>query len=150
MPFHFLHKAVLGKRELKEVLKEAQTIFAAYVWGADNLESDLTANVEDWHEVGDIGEPAFENSWVNAGGSEATAAFYKDPWGLVHIKGRIASGTLGTAFTLPAGYRPALVLDFSSVANNAFAKIQILADGSVITAVGSTTWFSINCSFKSE
>lgn len=62
---------------------------------------------EAWHEVGAAGEPAFQNSWVNESPTtETTAAFYKDPFGVIHLKGLITGGTNSTIFTLPAGYRP--------------------------------------------
>jgi hypothetical protein len=39
---------------------------------------------------------------------ESTAAFYKDPFGVVHLKGMVAkSGGTAVIFVLPAGYRPA-------------------------------------------
>jgi hypothetical protein len=62
---------------------------------------------EGFHEVGAAGEPAFQNSWTNAGGANETVGFYKDREGVVHLKGA-ASGThtLGI-IQLPAGYRPA-------------------------------------------
>lgn len=49
--------------------------------------------------------PTLLNSWVNFGGSFATVAYYRDAVGIVHLKGRMKTGTVGTiAFTLPAGY----------------------------------------------
>ncbi len=51
--------------------------------------------------------PSLSNSWVNYGGSYSTAGYYKDPLGIVHIRGMVKDGTADTAvFTLPAGYRP--------------------------------------------
>jgi len=79
----------------------------------------ITANIagsslvcEAWHEVGGVGEPAFENSWVNYDAATyQTAAFMKDPFGFVHLKGLVKSGTFDTAiFSLPVGYRPPLFL----------------------------------------
>ena len=62
---------------------------------------------EAWHEIGAAGEPAFQNGWTNEDPSgEVTAAFYKDPWGVVHLKGLVASGSNGLIFALPAAYRP--------------------------------------------
>ena len=50
----------------------------------------------------------FQNSWHDYGLAANPAAFYKDPLGIVHLSGGMAGGTLhATAFTLPAGYRPA-------------------------------------------
>ena len=61
-----------------------------------------------WHEIGAPGEPAFENGWTNSGLFAPTAGYYKDPFGVVHLKGMINSGNVNTAaFTLPVGYRPA-------------------------------------------
>jgi hypothetical protein len=60
-----------------------------------------------WHKIGGAGEPAFQNGWTNESpGDEVTAAFYKDPFGVVHLKGIVTGGSNGTIFTLPARYRP--------------------------------------------
>jgi hypothetical protein len=62
---------------------------------------------EAWHEIGAAGQPAFQNSWINEDPTgEVTAAFYKDPFGVVHLKGLVTGGSNATIFTLPAGYRP--------------------------------------------
>src|SRR3954469_22536714 len=79
---------------------------------------------EGWHEVGAAGEPKFnydhgtpryDDSYVNLDPTKYnTAAFYKDPLGIVHLKGAITprDTTLGAScdshsiFQLPAGYRP--------------------------------------------
>lgn len=107
--------------------------------------------VEEWHEVGSSGEPVFAGTWVNFGGSNDTAAFYKDPWGRVHIKGSIKSGTIGTnCFTLPSGYHPPGDLYFAAYSNGAFGGIRINTSGVVRPITGSTTEVSINCSFRVE
>jgi hypothetical protein len=62
---------------------------------------------EAWHEIGAAGEPAFQHGWTNEDpAGEVTAAYYKDPFGVVHLKGLVASGTNEVIFTLPAAYRP--------------------------------------------
>lgn len=107
--------------------------------------------IETPHAVGGSGEPAFANAWVNFGGTEQPARFWKDPMGIVHVQGLIKTGTIATkAFTLPAGYRPGADLMFGTVSNNAFGRITVLANGDVIPQVGSNANFSINCSFKQE
>ena len=59
-----------------------------------------------WHNVGDVGEPAFQNSWVNRGGTTRPARFRLDG-DVVRLEGAVSTGTNGTTiFTLPAGYRP--------------------------------------------
>ena len=61
---------------------------------------------EDWHYVGDAGEPAFENGWVNGGVTDL--AFRIREAGIVDIAGTVdgSSATLTTMFTVPEGYRP--------------------------------------------
>jgi len=77
----------------------------SYLW-QEELAKFLS--IEDWHEVGATGEPAFQNSWVNFGSPYTTAAFYKDSFNRIHLKGVVKSGTVDTTiFTLPVGYRPA-------------------------------------------
>jgi len=66
---------------------------------------------EAWHEVGATGEPSFQNGWTNDDAlAEVTAGFYKDPFGVVHLKGLLANGTNGAIFALPLGYRPGKIL----------------------------------------
>jgi hypothetical protein len=87
------------------------------------------AMAEDWHEVGAPGEPQFEEDfnggclWSNFDSDHNSAAFFKDPWGIVHLKGLVKAsddpdsgdGVCNSllspldsiVFTLPAGYRPA-------------------------------------------
>lgn len=65
---------------------------------------------EPYHEVGAPGEPGFQNNWTNAGGGLSTAAFFKDPLGVVHLKGVVAGDDSTVVFTLPTGYRPSQIL----------------------------------------
>ena len=102
--------------------------------------------VEDWREIGDTGQPAFENSWVDYAGTGRTPAFYKDPLGVVHLRGEAKSGTNGTAiFTLPADYFTGDSLTFSNVlvATTTMAKIVISTTGEVIPDVGTTSGCSL-------
>jgi hypothetical protein len=65
---------------------------------------------EAFHNVGAPGEPAFQNSWQNNAMTTYgyPAGFYKDRLGVVHLRGRITSGSANNAiFQLPPGYRPA-------------------------------------------
>lgn len=52
--------------------------------------------------------PAFTGGWTNYGaGGFLNAAYKRDTMGMVHMRGAIAGGTIGSAaFTLPAGSRP--------------------------------------------
>lgn len=99
-------------------------------WGTDMLVlgdsvpkplSGGGVTIEPWHEVGTTGEPGFENSWVNFGSTNDTAAFAQQSDGWVRLKGSVKSGSVGVPlFTLPEGYRPpylwgAAVICFGSV-----------------------------------
>jgi len=96
---------------------------------------------EPYREVGTPGQPQFQNGWVNYDSTaQSTVAFYRDPLGVVHLKGQIRAGTNGaTLFTLPAGYRPAknMVLPFTNVAGTgAVANLSITSDGRVTPFCG--------------
>jgi hypothetical protein len=92
----------------------------------DNKDSsDFAPNAaEPWHEVGQTGEPPFQNGWQDLGdGRTAPAAFFKDPWGIVHLRGTVQSGsTGGPIFTLPCGYGPDKDQNFAVVSYGANAS----------------------------
>ena len=108
-----------------------------------------------WHYVGDTGEPAFENSWVNFGANGLQdARFMKDAAGTVHIEGVIKDGTLPeAAFTLPVGYQPAYRVIYNQITNGGVGRVDIYEkghgsqDGEVYIANGDNTWISIAVSF---
>jgi hypothetical protein len=56
-----------------------------------------------WHNLTLI------NGWHNGGFGSYAAAFYKDPNGIVHLRGSAAGGS-GAVFTLPRGDRPSHTL----------------------------------------
>lgn len=75
---------------------------------------------EDWDEVGDADGPAFGQASGSIceqgetgnypGGAYNSAAFYRDPWGTVHLKGLVQvddAFPCELLFGLPPGYRPA-------------------------------------------
>lgn len=80
------------------------------------LETQITgrarAPLDKWHNVGDPGEPPFQNLWFNNGGTFNPAGFFKDASGFVHFRGLIQPGASqplpfdNVIFTLPLGYRP--------------------------------------------
>lgn len=61
-----------------------------------------------WHYVGQPGEPAFQNGWVNYGPTGGIGLTrFKKAAGIVHVQLGVKSGTVNTVyFTLPEGYRP--------------------------------------------
>jgi hypothetical protein len=94
----------------------------------------------------------YDECWVNYGSPLSTAAYAKDAFGFVHLKGVVkcppASGTsfgsrpcekadpTNVIFVLPPGFRPAETSVFSSVSNNAFGRVTVDASGKVIAEVG--------------
>jgi hypothetical protein len=75
----------------------------------------------------------FKNGWSNFGFGTAPASFYKDPVGVVHLRGTITGGTAGSpAFTLPAGYRPSKGLFMPAMGGGPEAALlQITTNGDV-------------------
>lgn len=118
------------------------------------LENQHAASGLPWRTVGAAGEPAFLNNWVNYDGGVTyqTAAFYRDPQGIVHLKGLIKNGTLGApVFVLPVGYRPFKETIFACLANSAISDVRITAAGVLSQNVGSNTWLSLaNINFRAE
>ena len=66
---------------------------------------------EDWHYVGEAGEPAFDGSWGNLGAT-STLGFRIREAGVVDVQGTIsnagANSSGSVVFTLPDGYRPSV------------------------------------------
>lgn len=91
--------------------------------------------------------PTLQNSWVNFGGSYATASYTKDGIGRAVIQGLIKSGSTAAnsaMFTLPAAYMPT---HFHNMATrtNAFAGIGITTTPSVVAKLPITnTYYSLN------
>lgn len=123
----------------------------------DSMQSSLTFISGDYASKNQEGwiEPVLLNGWVNYGGSNENVGYYKDEFGIVHLKGTIKGGT-STAWTalfnLPTGYRPFLQRRFSVDGNNAYAMISITAStGAVNIVVGNSTQLSLDgISFKAE
>lgn len=126
-------------------------------WGRALL---TLAGVEAFREIGAAGQPVFGNSWVNynaAGGTYHTAAFYKDPFARVHLRGSVKSGVLGaSAFVLPAGYRPLARVGFVDYATGgaagvSAASVEVFANGNVVLYEGSNSFKSLDgISFRAE
>lgn len=115
----------------------------------------LGGNIERWREIGAGPEPAFENSWVNVAGGNETAAFAKDPFNFIHLKGVVKDGTVGsTIFTLPVPYRPALeevfaVWSFAS-GTPTLGRVNIRTGGAVFFDSGGVEFVSLSgINFKS-
>lgn len=83
--------------------------------------------------------PTFTNSWVNYDVTYNQCGYYKDNFGIVHLRGLVKNGVDGTSiFTLPAGYRPQYreLLVIASVDH--YGRLDIPTDGTVIPSAGTT------------
>jgi len=94
---------------------------------------------EAYHRVGATGEPPFKNGAHNFGFGYSTTAFFKDNEGIVHLRGTMTATNAKVAFTLPAGYRPAQILDIGVIAKGATGLIYVHPNGDVEPQAGSTT-----------
>jgi hypothetical protein len=93
--------------------------------------------------------PTLINAFVNVGSGNSLAGYYKDPNGVVRLRGRIATGASGASpFTLPVGFRPSATKTFPIVSNNVFGYVTITNLG-VVTVFGNTAFYSLDSiSFK--
>lgn len=98
---------------------------------------------EDWIE---LKPQQLKNNFANFGHDFATAAFYKDKQGLVHLRGFIKGGTDKLIFQLPAGYRPSMRHSFSTVNYWEFARVDVASNGyvTVETPDFHSNWLSLD------
>jgi hypothetical protein len=104
-----------------------------------------------WINVGELGAPAYTNSWVTYGAPYPPTRFCKRN-GIVYVEGLVKNGSAITAaiFTLPTGYRPNGDIYLAAASNSLLGTWVILATGNVAPVTGSTTWFGINHSFPAD
>ena len=100
--------------------------------------------------------PTLLSSWVNYVGAGditgATAGYFKDSLGIVHLKGLIKDGTIFTGTTictLPAGYRPLQTRHFASNSVTGttvgLCCIRVVTDGNVDIVVASgNVWLALD------
>lgn len=96
--------------------------------------------------------PTLTNGWIHYGsdgtGTYNAASYWRDSFGVVHLRGLIKSGTIAqAAFTLPAGYRPPareLFLTFSGNPNPIYGRLDIAPNGQVLPWFGGNAYFSLD------
>jgi hypothetical protein len=102
----------------------------------------LAAKGDHRHMLADSGwqNVTLQNGWTVYGdGSYGTLAVYRKVGSIVFLRGLLTStaATAGTAFTLPAGYRPAGVTRlFGAHADSGFARYDVSSDGRVTGPTG--------------
>ena len=111
---------------------------------------------EAWHEIGPApglevpcqgtGNFCYELNncpWQNLGGPSATAAYYRDPTGVVHLKGAVKPQEgcplpSQIIFRLPVGYRPAQGEEFEVASADQPATVYVNDPYSPVT--GTVRW----------
>lgn len=121
----------------------------------ENGKDGTLPEAEEWHLIGDPGEPAFEPNWSNFSESEfepIPARFRKDELGDVVIEGFVGSpggpGGGRVVFVLPPGYRPAGLCCFPEVSNSESFRLDILGDGSVRFVSSAIGFVTLNARFR--
>lgn len=91
--------------------------------------------------------PTLLGAWVNFGSSNAASGYYLDDEGWVTLRGLVRSGT-GMIFTLPAGYRPPLIVRFPVAtlagATQTFGEVYVSDVGDVVLAAGGNAYVSLD------
>lgn len=93
--------------------------------------------------------PTLANSWVYYGSPYSTPGYFKDANGIVHVRGVVKSGTVGSAiFTLPAGYCPEFRLMYPtasfSISADAYGRVDVDTNGNVLPIAGTNSYFSMD------
>jgi hypothetical protein len=89
----------------------------------------------------------WENYSRDANPQYDTAAFYRDPYGVVRLKGLVEKlGSPGnTLLRLPIGYRPLHTLIFATDATNAtHGRVDVTPDGSIISSSDASSYLSLS------
>jgi hypothetical protein len=93
---------------------------------------------EPYRVVGAPGQPGFEGLWTGFPEGLASVAFYKDPVGVVHLRGlavgKAKNSELTSIYTLPAGYRPSATLYFNIFDIEETQPLYVFPNGTVQTA----------------
>jgi hypothetical protein len=130
-PPGFIPQATIDELAVVKLIVEDQLLFAK---GAKS----------DWHIFGQAGAPAFTNAWVWDGVGYPPAV-WKDPFGIVRLRGTAKTGTIGTSIaTLGPGFRPNYPMRFPVESNGALGVLLIGTDGTLTAAVGSNVRFSLD------
>jgi hypothetical protein len=134
----------------------------------DSTEFALSGS-EGWHPAALYdGSGHLACYWTNYGAGQSDAAYFRDPAGVVHLRGLVKAhdgsevpcditfgGDPNRIFTLPAGYRPDRQSIAPTVSNNSPGRINVNPDGRVAIETGypsfanAKQWVSLdNISFR--
>jgi hypothetical protein len=89
--------------------------------------------------------PTLLNAWTNLGGGFNTTEYYIDKESVVHLKGIVKNGTIGTViFSLPVGYRPTAQYVFTVISGTGFGRVDVASNGDVIVGSGNNSGVSLD------
>ena len=133
-----------GHEVREEINTEFETVLnneTAETTRAEAAEAAIQAQItestlEARHIVGTEGEPAFITGHNTS--DCVPVAFYKDPFGIIHLEG-VADGCNGTPiFQLPEGYRPTQTLAHVFPSS---PVVYFTNDGNIYSGAGSRVYF---------
>jgi hypothetical protein len=116
----------------------------------------LLAGVEADFEVSTGGATyGLQNGWILwPDGSYAGPGYFKDAFGIVHLRGLLGNGPASkAAFTLKPGYAPAFHQVFTAVGSGVFCEVRVFTDGTVVpmSSCSSNGWISLDgISFRAK
>jgi hypothetical protein len=89
----------------------------------------------------------FTNGWNNLGSGNATCQYYKDNYNVIHLKGVIYGGAVGTSiFTLQQYYYSTTEkFIFTVPTQNGFGTVEVQKDGKVVFTAGDPTGYVSLC-----
>jgi hypothetical protein len=111
---------------------------------AGTLDADAIATPS-WEDLSAF----FQNGWTDYGNGFVEAAYYKDPTGVVHLRGLITAGLNQqntVIFTLPPTHRPTYGHQIFAVVNgvDTLGRIDIESDGDVVFRGSTNTFLSLD------
>ncbi len=85
--------------------------------------------------------PTLSNGWVDVGLGYNPFGYWRDSFGVIHLRGLIKSGPVGSVIcTLPTGYRPANRESLPAIAsdgvNYAICRIDVATNGEIYQVGG--------------
>lgn len=142
---------------LNAFTQAVQTAMRGGLTLSDNFNAELktlafSTPTTPWITPNATGAPVLSNGWTLFGTSALDIpSFMLDPSGTVFMRGRIASGTVGSAaFTLPAGHWPTVNMHFAiPCSTDIFGILTVDSSGQVIPSnPAGNAYIELACSFK--
>jgi hypothetical protein len=108
--------------------------------------------MEDIHEFIPFNDVVSPNGFTGAGWSASeVSGFWKDRNGFIHLVGVFNGGTLAVpAFIMPEGYRPRLIQQFATTANNLHGNLVVYSTGEIYLYDSNVNHYLNGVIYKSE